>query len=982
YAGQNVGYQNGYNAVQNVGNQVVQDAVGVQNVGNQNGQIVVPGITNQNPNGNGNVVAARAEGNATGNNGNQIRCYNCRGLGHLARNCTVRPRRRDAAYLQTQLLIAQKEEAGIQLQAEEFDLMAAAADLDEIEEVNANCILMANLQKASTSGTQTDKAPVYDSDGSAECGTRGGIVDQHPATVEETRAYFESLYNNLALEVEKVNSVNRKMKETNADLTTELARYKNQEKCFEISQEKYDKLERCYQKSVYQEQCLTKKINALHLSSVQNVGNQVVQDAVQNQGVQNVGNQNGQIVVPGITNQNPNGNGNVVAARAEGNATGNNGNQIRCYNCRGLGHLARNCTVRPRRRDAAYLQTQLLIAQKEEAGIQLQAEEFDLMAAAADLDEIEEVNANCILMANLQQASTSGTQTDKAPVYDSDGSAEVHNYDNCYDNEIFNMFTQEEQYTDLLEPIPEPHQVQQNDSNVISEISSVEQEGGTVDQHPATVEETRAYFESLYNNLALEVEKVNSVNRKMKETNADLTTELARYKNQEKCFEISQAKYDKLERCYQKSVYQEQCLTKKINALHLSSGKQITTLNEEISNLSKQLSTEKSTVSSLLQEKKKLKSDFKIREDELLDKQIQLENKIKELDNILVKMGQSIQTMHMLSPKPDSFYHTEHKMALGYQNPFYLKQAQQEQQSLYNGKVLLEKHDPPVVYDSEETLEFAQESRLKMKQLNKEIKPANYTKINHLSGVFVSQTAKSQEEVYVVNTSKTATVSKSISKPNEEFLDDTTLSVARKFLNEVKSTIVTLQRVVKHRMTLDTHNWSSSAHQEIHKILKEEIFPIINQVDSRLQNFEIQFLKEAAKFVRDFKSLAKEADESLAKHKTLELEIERLLRAVVSQDIMSIVQNPSVVDSSNLQTELDRTKERLENCIIKKENEYAKLWNDWYKKCEECKYDKISYDKAYNDMQQKIERLQAQLGDQKGKSKDTPSVSNTLDPLS
>ncbi|GKB69412.1 hypothetical protein Tco_0930824, partial [Tanacetum coccineum] len=36
---------------------------------------------------------------------------------------------------------------------------------------------------------------------------------------------------------------------------------------------------------------------------------------------------------------------------------------------------------------------------------------------------------------------------------------------------------------------------------------------------------------------------------------------------------------------------------------------------------------------------------------------------------------------------------------------------------------------------------------------------------------------------------------------------------------------------------------------------------------------------------------------------------------------------------------------------------------------------------AYNDMQQKIERLHAQLGDQKGKCKDTPCVSNTLDPL-
>ncbi|GJX38108.1 hypothetical protein Tco_0251411 [Tanacetum coccineum] len=219
------------------------------------------------------------------------------------------------------------------------------------------------------------------------------------------------------------------------------------------------------------------------------------------------------------------------------------------------------------------------------------------------------------------------------------------------------------------------------------------------------------------------------------------------------------------------------------------------TLNEEISNLNKDISKEKSTVSSLLEKKKKLKSDFKILEDELIDKQIQLENKIKELDNILVKMGQSIQMMHMLSPKPNSFYHTEQKMALGYQNPFYLKQVQQKQQSLYNGKVLLEKHDPPVVYDSEETLELAQGN------------------------------------------------------------------------------------------------------------------------------------------------------------------------------------------TSNLQTKLERMKERFENCIIKKENEYAKLWNDWYKKCKECKYDKISYDKAYNDMRQKIERLQAHSGDQKGKSKDTPCVSNTLDPL-
>nr|GFC70033.1 hypothetical protein [Tanacetum cinerariifolium] len=68
---------------------------------------------------------------------------------------------------------------------------------------------------------------------------------------------------------------------------------------------------------------------------------------------------------------------------------------------------------------------------------------------------------------------------------------------------------------------------------------------------------------------------------------------------------------------------------------------------------------------------------------------------------------------------------------------------------------------------------------------------------------------------------------------------------------------------------------------EFHKIVREEILPIVNQVDARVQNFEIKFMKEAAKFVGDFKSLAKEADASLAKHKILELDIERLLKAVL-----------------------------------------------------------------------------------------------------
>nr|GEU99905.1 hypothetical protein [Tanacetum cinerariifolium] len=432
--------------------------------------------------------------------------------------------------------------------------------------------------------------------------------------------------------------------------------------------------------------------------------------------------------------------------------------------CRGLGHIAMNCTARPRRRDAAYLQTQLLIAQKEEARIQLQVEEFDFMAATGDLDEIEEDNANCILMANLQHASTSGTKLDKAP---------------------------EEQYTDLLEPIPEPQLVPQNDNHITSVASSMVQSGGTVETSFAPNEETQ---------------------------------------------------------------------------------------------------------------KKKLKHDFKTPEDKFLDKEIDLEAKIKDLENILLKMDQTVKTMHMLNPKPDSFYHPNQKMALDYPNPSYLKKAQLKQQSLYNG-------------------------------------------------VFVPQTTKSKEELFLSNVTNMAIVSKTISIPNEDLSDDTTLSVARKFLNEV------------------------------HRIISYEISPIINQVEARVQNFDIQFLQEATKFVRDFKSLANEADESLHKQKSLELKIERLLKASVSHDIMSIVQNGFVDVQSDLQTELDRTKEKLKLCIIKNEKEYAVLWNHSYTKCKECKYDKISYDKAYNDMQQKVERLQAQLRYLKGKSSDTPSASNTLDPL-
>ncbi|GJS28167.1 hypothetical protein Tco_0488787 [Tanacetum coccineum] len=92
-----------------------------------------------------------------------------------------------------------------------------------------------------------------------------------------------------------------------------------------------------------------------------------------------------------------------------------------------------------------------------------------------------------------------------------------------------------------------------------------------------------------------------------------------------------------------------------------------------------------------------------------IDKEISLEKKVKELDNIVYKMGQSIQTVHMLT-KPQVFYDNNLKQALGFQNPFYLKKAQQNRPMLYDGIVIAKENNVISIDDSEETLMLEEES--------------------------------------------------------------------------------------------------------------------------------------------------------------------------------------------------------------------------------------------------------------------------------
>ncbi|GJR66947.1 hypothetical protein Tco_0013012 [Tanacetum coccineum] len=147
------------------------------------------------------------------------------------------------------------------------------------------------------------------------------------------------------------------------------------------------------------------------------------------------------------------------------------------------------------------------------------------------------------------------------------------------------------------------------------------------------------------------------------------------------------------------------------------------------------------------------KNESKEKENKYMENEIDLEKKIKELDNIICKVGQSAQTVHMLT-KPQVFYDNTHKQALGYQNPFYLKKAQRLKPTLYDGVVLSNTHVAMPVIDDEETLILEEESRSKMSEKAKDPKviakkishkPIDYENLNSLTDDFEKRFSPQQE---------------------------------------------------------------------------------------------------------------------------------------------------------------------------------------------------------------------------------------------
>ncbi|GJZ67233.1 hypothetical protein Tco_0630473 [Tanacetum coccineum] len=313
----------------------------------------------------------------------------------------------------------------------------------------------------------------------------------------------------------------------------------------------------------------------------------------------------------------------------------------------GEGHMARQCTQPKRPRNATWYKEKVMLAEAQEVRQILDEEQLafladlkteDLDTYDSDCDDLS--NAQAVLMANISN-------------YISDGISEVpHSETYLNDMKNQNVHAMQDFEQPPAENVQDTHLQAQQDSMILSMIEQMSKQM---------------------------INHVNNWEKANKEQNNEsVTAELERYKervkNLEQHLNIDLSSREKMIDSQMDDMIKEKlALTEQVDSLE--------------QNLSKQINEKEC----LLQTFTVFKSESKEKKDKYMENEIDLEKKIKELDNILFKVGQSAQTVHMLT-KPQSFYDNIHKQALGYQNPFYLRKAQRIKPTLYDGIVISDKH--------------------------------------------------------------------------------------------------------------------------------------------------------------------------------------------------------------------------------------------------------------------------------------------------
>nr|GEZ04822.1 hypothetical protein [Tanacetum cinerariifolium] len=190
--------------------------------------------------------------------------------------------------------------------------------------------------------------------------------------------------------------------------------------------------------------------------------------------------------------------------------------------------------------------------------------------------------------------------------------------------------------------------------------------------------------------------------------------------------------------------------------------RKINDLNQTISKMKKELFAHQETISIMSQEKETQIKFYKTREDKEIDKIIALENKVKVLDNIVYKTGQSVQIMNMLNCNCKT----------SFAKPEFLKKSQRANPRLYDIGCYNDNLALMLAPESDEVIRLEKESRSKLSDL---IRIFDYEKLNNLYDLFVQQREKSSAQRYFLERSKMSHTPVNNENSKESFNKQTTL---------------------------------------------------------------------------------------------------------------------------------------------------------------------------------------------------------------
>nr|GFB02658.1 hypothetical protein [Tanacetum cinerariifolium] len=328
-------------------------------------------------------------------------------------------------------------------------------------------------------------------------------------------------------------------------------------------------------------------------------------------------------------------NGTVAGARETVGSSVVQKSGIQCYNCKEFGHLAKECQKLKRAKDAAYHREKMLLCKQEEAGIQLNTEQADWKDDTDD-DELEdqELEAHYMYMAQLQQVSPNAV--DSGPIFDDEPLEEIDQTDD--DNDLAK---ERELLASLIEKLKCEIDESKNRNKFLetSNKALIENLKGEIEDFKnknKSLESSNNFFKEANNRLS---KTNNLLYADYKKSEAKLARRNSKEYASQMVLECAKVRGDLLS---YKMDYQK---------LYITYTDTINALNQTISKMKDKLSAHQETISILSKQKEARIKLYKSREDKELDKVIELENKVKVLDNIVYKTGQSVQTMNMLNNK-------------------------------------------------------------------------------------------------------------------------------------------------------------------------------------------------------------------------------------------------------------------------------------------------------------------------------------------